>query len=368
MKKIDKSGEEKQQPMITTLTWWLIGIAIAILIFSFVAPMLFTNYSSSFDFTQTGQIGDTLGGTMSPFIAIAGILVTFVAFYIQVLANKQQREQFAKELNKPNVDAKIESYYNLKLLEVDIISLKVNIGALIPKTEDWITHTSSDYYALYPLLRTPLPLTGGIDRLVIFKGFQLFLDEDDNFTKRFSDVSNTIDYIPKALEELYRIVDYHDKDTFERKSIIYNKLLELEKKCVQLLNNDIEESLKQIIRTFKTQYKQEVKESKLQNRESDFPLLETLLNKFMVDTHAWTVESREREVAKELLYLIPEILIIFSKIEFNSKYTAGEVQKACMAIEESYNPLVYTLRLLAKLPTIEDLRKEYDILPNSKTK
>ena len=228
MKKIDKSGEEKQQPMITTLTWWLIGIAIAILIFSFVAPMLFTNYSSSFDFTQTGQIGDTLGGTMSPFIAIAGILVTFVAFYIQVLANKQQREQFAKELNKPNVDAKIESYYNLKLLEVDIISLKVNIGALIPKTEDWITHTSSDYYALYPLLRTPLPLTGGIDRLVIFKGFQLFLDEDDNFTKRFSDVSNTIDYIPKALEELYRIVDYHDKDTFERKSIIYNKLLELE--------------------------------------------------------------------------------------------------------------------------------------------
>ena len=36
---------------------------------------------------------DGLGGAMSPFVGIAGVIMTFVAFVMQVRANEIQREQ-----------------------------------------------------------------------------------------------------------------------------------------------------------------------------------------------------------------------------------------------------------------------------------
>ncbi|MFA4867970.1 MAG: putative phage abortive infection protein [Pedobacter sp.] len=63
---------------------------------AFFAPFLFTRDSATedFDFTQTGAIGDTIGGLMNPFIALAGVIVTGLAFYMQYRANLLQRELF----------------------------------------------------------------------------------------------------------------------------------------------------------------------------------------------------------------------------------------------------------------------------------
>ena len=61
-------------------------------------PYWFTNFSwFNFDFTETGQIGDTIGGIMTPFIAIAAAGLTFLAFWVQFKANEQQRQDIAKE-------------------------------------------------------------------------------------------------------------------------------------------------------------------------------------------------------------------------------------------------------------------------------
>lgn len=43
------------------------------------------------DFSTTGQIGDTIGGIMGPFIAIAAAGLTFIAFWVQCKANIQRR-------------------------------------------------------------------------------------------------------------------------------------------------------------------------------------------------------------------------------------------------------------------------------------
>lgn len=56
-----------------------------------LSPWLFTLPGTP-DFTNTGEIGDTIGGTMSPFVGIAGVIMTFVAFMMQVRANEIQRE------------------------------------------------------------------------------------------------------------------------------------------------------------------------------------------------------------------------------------------------------------------------------------
>ena len=46
----------------------------------------------------SGPIGDTIGGLVNPFIALAAVIVTGLAFYMQYEANKQAREHFYEGL------------------------------------------------------------------------------------------------------------------------------------------------------------------------------------------------------------------------------------------------------------------------------
>lgn len=74
-------------------TWALLLFAAICLL-----PFLFTlNGFECFDFRETGQIGDTIGGTMGPFVAIIAGLLTFLAFWVQYKANEQQRNDLSIE-------------------------------------------------------------------------------------------------------------------------------------------------------------------------------------------------------------------------------------------------------------------------------
>lgn len=82
----------------------LIYISIFAVAFSFVAPYLFTLSTGvlRLQFDQTGPIGDTIGGLMNPFIALSGVCVTFLAFYMQFKANNIQVRNFRIEQRKNN--------------------------------------------------------------------------------------------------------------------------------------------------------------------------------------------------------------------------------------------------------------------------
>lgn len=79
----------------------LAGILVGI---SFLAPVILTStaITTDFDFTGTGQIGDTIGGLMNPFISLSGVIITGLAFYMQYKANVLQRELFKKEQKASN--------------------------------------------------------------------------------------------------------------------------------------------------------------------------------------------------------------------------------------------------------------------------
>lgn len=81
---------------------YIIWAAAIVIVFSIIAPWIFVQKSSwGIDFdTSSGVIGDTIGGIMNPFIALSGVLITFLAFYIQFLANRMQREHFEKQLKE----------------------------------------------------------------------------------------------------------------------------------------------------------------------------------------------------------------------------------------------------------------------------
>jgi len=97
-----KKKEEKKLENSEDLNWFSIGliiVSVSTLIFSIYAPFILTRQSldAKLNFTQTGLIGDTIGGIMNPIVAFAGVIITGLAFYMQFKANKLQRELFQKE-------------------------------------------------------------------------------------------------------------------------------------------------------------------------------------------------------------------------------------------------------------------------------
>lgn len=69
--------------------------AFLFIIFALVAPFIFIKCSTSVYFNETTeQIGGTIGGIMNPFISIAAVIVTGLAFYAQYRANDMVRKQF----------------------------------------------------------------------------------------------------------------------------------------------------------------------------------------------------------------------------------------------------------------------------------
>lgn len=107
---------KKNNSKITTI---LIYLSFILVVFSFIAPVIFTRDSifPEIDFTNKGEIGDTIGGIMNPFIAIAGVITTFLAFLMQVRANRIQREQFLVSLQNENRKEEMDSFYNLQILK-----------------------------------------------------------------------------------------------------------------------------------------------------------------------------------------------------------------------------------------------------------
>lgn len=78
----------------------------------FVLPFLFTQ-SWFGNYTNTGEIGDTIGGITSPFVAIVASYLTFIAFWVQFRANQFQREDIALERFNTN-------FYNLLNIHEEI--------------------------------------------------------------------------------------------------------------------------------------------------------------------------------------------------------------------------------------------------------
>jgi hypothetical protein len=143
-KEINKTSTDKKNPQLDWKVYFLLIVAFVCILISFLSPFIFTRHyiTKDFDFSQSGQVGDTIGGLMNPFIALAGVIVTGLAFYIQYKANLQQRELFELEQkesknqlqeqinnqNKQNQLQQFESqfYEMLKLHRENITEMKID--------------------------------------------------------------------------------------------------------------------------------------------------------------------------------------------------------------------------------------------------
>lgn len=72
---------------------WILVVATILIC---LLPLLLTRFSVV-DFTNTGQIGDTIGGIMGPFVAIVASFLTFLAFLMQYQANEIQKKELKRQ-------------------------------------------------------------------------------------------------------------------------------------------------------------------------------------------------------------------------------------------------------------------------------
>lgn len=97
--------KKNANPNSPTFGWdfWKFFIPFLILMVSIMFfPLWFTqkDWFSNFNLItsdKTGQMGDTFGGLMGPFVAMVAAGLTFIAFWVQYKANEQQRNDIRLE-------------------------------------------------------------------------------------------------------------------------------------------------------------------------------------------------------------------------------------------------------------------------------
>lgn len=112
------------------------NIPQTILIFavlSIISPMILTRKWNLINFTETGQIGDTIGGITAPILNLLNAVLIYVAFTEQLNANKLLQSQIETEKNKD--DERIRNLEKIVMydLENNILPSLNNINKEIPK-------------------------------------------------------------------------------------------------------------------------------------------------------------------------------------------------------------------------------------------
>jgi len=141
---------------LDTLSVIILCVSAIVILFSFFAPIIFIHDSIfGLDFNKTGAIGDTIGGIMNPFIAISGVFLTFLAFYIQFKANRLQRDLFRQELDSNKFENQF--YEMLRLHKENVNELSITLkssyysGKETVKYESLVTGRDVFRYFLHEL-------------------------------------------------------------------------------------------------------------------------------------------------------------------------------------------------------------------------
>jgi hypothetical protein len=159
------------------------------------------------DFTETGQIGDTIGGTMSPIVAIAGVFMTFIAFLMQINANRIQSEQLRKTFNLRLLENRIESRNALQLMSVDINVMIKEIGITCESIDTFCAYTEDNPTGDIPFYFTPKQSRSrytSINRNLVYNAFSFMMSND--FLDDFRTTYSLMDLYSEGIDSLYSAI------------------------------------------------------------------------------------------------------------------------------------------------------------------
>lgn len=215
-----EKDKRKEQSTERKFLW----IAVALAIIGCLAPILFTRTKlfECLDFSNTGQIGDTIGGTMTPIVSLAAVILTYLAFRKQVEANKIQTEQFNETLKQKEKDDKKQLWNSLELMSLDVDFVIQDMEERINQFKDYLKNVREITYGERILRNIPtvsLSRYRTIDRNKLYNAYKLFVDYEDK-KELFRRTYFLLDYYSEKSKEVLSTLE---KD-FKQSNQLHDKI------------------------------------------------------------------------------------------------------------------------------------------------
>jgi hypothetical protein len=175
----------------------IIFIIVGIL-FTLIAPFIFTRTGLAvIDFRETGQIGDTIGGTTAPIIGILSVILLFYTLWEQISFNKKQKDISTNEQFKT-------TFFNLLQVQREILE----------KITGDFSYLGNFVYEEYPDINNKIKITRK--------------DKDTNVDKEIATINNQsnirerrgIHFFKSAKYQLMLIFDSLDSDGYTNNYIV----------------------------------------------------------------------------------------------------------------------------------------------------
>ena len=178
-----------------SFSWFLLIAAIICCL-----PWIFAKHSW-IDFTNTGQIGDTIGGIMGPFVALAAAGLTFIAFWVQYKANIQQRHDIAIERFESNLFEMIhiqqEITNELKLVGEDA------------KGDNYSRAGRDVFQCIYEEFRVRPKIENAVSTLTLKRALEI--SDDVKCNMRFMHELWFLDHYYRHLYRIFKYIDEYDE-------------------------------------------------------------------------------------------------------------------------------------------------------------
>lgn len=214
-------------------------IAGILLILAAFGPYVFGKLSGGPVFgSDTGAIGDTIGGITAPFLSLLGSILVFAALLAQVRANdivieqfeiselqrikdlelrdKERQEEKDKEEEEKNEDIRNK----MEMLLLDLDAIINDIQSKGDKMKEYGEHELRAPFEFKVLMRTAsnaIDRVHNLDREAIYKAFKLYLDNDLDWVRKYRKLYSGLDFLKAFFPDVYSKYDEQTKEIYELK-------------------------------------------------------------------------------------------------------------------------------------------------------
>lgn len=217
----EKEKEREKERKKERVILWIAG---ALMIFGCFAPIIFTRTKlfECLDFSNTGEIGDTIGGTMTPIVSLVAVILTYLAFLKQVEANRIQTEQFNQTLKRKESDEEGQLWNCLELITLDVNLAIQDMEERIKHFNDYLKDDRKRIYGEGVLRNNPIVTLSRyrtIDRNLLYNAYMRYIEENEPM-ELFCRTYLLLDYYSEKAKEIMPILD----DNMQRSNLLHDKI------------------------------------------------------------------------------------------------------------------------------------------------
>lgn len=208
MKKNKQTINKRIKTFDGSFLWCMLLFAVVTAFICYLPTWLTQDYCK--DFNSTGQVGDTIGGIMNPFIAIAAASLTFFAFWVQYKANLIQRGDIARERFERN-------FFELLNLQESITNSLVLEEICENDSTKNMKQTGRDVFQmLYEDYKFQFTKSACVEDITIeknkgYKGLKSLFAKDKDALKCYVNLGG-VSYLDHYFRHLYWIFKYIDDE------------------------------------------------------------------------------------------------------------------------------------------------------------